>query len=110
MGSNELLKEKLAFGEPFVLASSAVSVSFPMYLDGTEPAANVSRPVNDFTKPLPEEVVALLRHGGMERAARILFVGIPSDVKTPEVVATIRESLGSPARLRRHAHLVRSTS
>jgi hypothetical protein len=93
MGSSELSKEKLVFGEPFILTSRAISVSFSLYLDGsTEPAANISRPVNDYSKALPEEVIALLRNGGMERQARILYTAVPANLKTAELATKITEA------------------
>jgi hypothetical protein len=100
MGNNEHPRETLVFGEPLLVAGHTVGVFFSLYLSGSkEPAGRVDRTVNDFSKALPEEVLAMLRHG-YEVEAGLLYRNVPGDLKTTEAdrkIAEVRVALATKA-------------
>lgn len=92
LGNNEAAREQLVFGEPFMVPTNAPSISFALYLgDGKEPAGFVERRVNDYSKALPDEVLAFLRHGH-ETAAGLLYRNVPAELKTSQVADAIAEA------------------
>lgn len=91
MANNEFPRETLVFGEPLLVTGGTVGVFFSLYLDGSkEPAGRVDRTVNDLSKALPEEVLAMLRHG-YEVPAGLLYRNVPGDLKTADADRKIAE-------------------
>lgn len=92
MGSNEYMKEELVFGTPLLETTNSDSISFAIHLKGSkDPAGHVERRVNDFSKALPDEVVAFLRVG-YEGPAAMLWRNVPGELKTPEVLAEVAKA------------------
>lgn len=52
----------------------------------------VLRRIGDTSDVLPEEVIAVLRQGGMEKPAAVLFKGIPEGRRTPEALDRITKA------------------
>jgi len=89
MGSNEYLREELVFDKPLLETTSSNSISFAVHLSGgKEPAANVERRVDDFSRALPREVISFLR-AGYERPAAMLWRNVPTELKTDETSANV---------------------
>jgi hypothetical protein len=92
MGNNEFHKETLVFGEPLLVTGGTVGVFFSLYLEGSkDPVGRVDRTVNDLSKALPEEVLAMLRHGYEEPAGQ-LYRNVPSNLKTGELDGKITKA------------------
>jgi hypothetical protein len=80
-GSDEKLKA--FFGEPLLINPPRGSVSFDLFVPGSDkPAGHVTRRRDDTSKPLPSEVLALLKPGGLEKVAMLFYRDLP--VKTAE--------------------------
>lgn len=92
MGNNEFSRETLVFGEPLLVSGGTVGVFFSLYLDGSkEPAGRVERTVDDFSKALPDEVLAMVRHG-YEMPAALLYRNVSNDLKTQELDSKIAKA------------------
>lgn len=84
-GRNE--KKQVVFGEP-MLVNPPGHLSFDIFLPGSkEPAGRVTRPSNDTTDRLPEELYALLKPGGLEKVAMFFYTGLKPEQRTPELDA-----------------------
>lgn len=83
-------KQKLVFGEPLLIESSRGDVSFDIFVSGSDkPAGHVKRRRDDSSNPLPEELLALLKPGGYEKAALPFFKGLKASQKTAALEAKI---------------------
>lgn len=79
-------KKKLVFGEPLLVQPARGAVVFDVFVPGSdEPAGHVTRGRDDASKPLPEEVLALLKPGGLEKSAMLFYKGLSNAQKTSEL-------------------------
>jgi hypothetical protein len=92
MGNNDDRKLELVFGKPLLEKTSSNSVSFAIYLKGSqEPAGHVERRVGDFSKAVPDEVLAFLGLG-LELPAGMLWRNVPDEMRTPAASARIAKA------------------
>lgn len=83
-GSEE--KQKLVLGEPLPVNAGRGDVSFDIFVPGSgKPAGHVSRQRDDTRDPLPSELFALLKLGGLEKTAMFFYKGLPNGQKTAEL-------------------------
>jgi len=92
MGNNDDRKLELVFGKPLLEKTSSTSVSFAIYLKGSQgPAGHVERRVGDFSKAVPDEVLAFLGLG-LELPAGMLWRNVPDEMRTPAATARIAKA------------------
>jgi hypothetical protein len=85
-------KQKRVFGELLPVKSGFGKVSFDIFIPGADkPAGHVERRRDDMAEPLPEEVLALLKPGGLEKPAIHFYKGLKDGQKTPELDAKVTQ-------------------
>lgn len=83
-------KQKLVFGEPLLVNAERGDVSFDIFVPGSDkPAGRVSRKRDDTRDPLPSELLALLKPGGLEKAAMSFYKRLSNSHKSAELDAKI---------------------
>ena len=83
--TNEDSKRELPLGKPLLVFTGKppITVAFDLYRAGDDqPIGHVDRAVDDSSKPLPEEVLELLRIGGLEKPAAQLYSNLTADQKS----------------------------